>query len=194
VVGGPQQRAANTALDTLAAWAKTSGREKVAAVAEHYAAQSLLGVTLALPGPTGERNTLRFAPRGAIVCHAATQNGLLNQLAAVLATGNQAVIVPQSAKNAGEIVPVDLPSAIKGHIAAVGALESFKGDFQLALVESPLVAAVREPMAARDGALVGIIETDDSGAIPLWRLLAERALCVNTTAAGGNASLMTLGA
>jgi RHH-type proline utilization regulon transcriptional repressor/proline dehydrogenase/delta 1-pyrroline-5-carboxylate dehydrogenase len=41
---------------------------------------------------------------------------------------------------------------------------------------------------------VGIIETDDSGAIPVWRLLAERALCVNTTAAGGNASLMTLGA
>ena len=31
------------------------------------------------------------------------------------------------------------------------------------------------------------------GLIPLWRLVAERALCINTTAAGGNASLMTLG-
>ncbi|GAB2859366.1 trifunctional transcriptional regulator/proline dehydrogenase/L-glutamate gamma-semialdehyde dehydrogenase [Pseudoduganella ginsengisoli] len=190
VVAGAPQRAANPALDTLAAWAKTSGREKVAALAEQYGLQSMLGVTLALPGPTGERNTLSFAPRGAIVCHAATQAGLLNQLAAVLATGNQAVIVPKS----GDIVPVDLPAAVKGRIAAVGALEAFRGDFQLALVESPLVAAVREPMAARDGALVGIIETDDSGAIPVWRLLAERALCVNTTAAGGNASLMTLGA
>jgi RHH-type proline utilization regulon transcriptional repressor/proline dehydrogenase/delta 1-pyrroline-5-carboxylate dehydrogenase len=39
---------------------------------------------------------------------------------------------------------------------------------------------------------VGLISTDEDRAIPLWRLLAERALCVNTTAAGGNASLMTL--
>jgi RHH-type proline utilization regulon transcriptional repressor/proline dehydrogenase/delta 1-pyrroline-5-carboxylate dehydrogenase len=193
VAGGPQ-RVANTALETLAAWAKSSGREKVAALAEQYARQSMLGMTLALPGPTGERNTLSFTARGAVVCHAATQAGLLNQLAAVLATGNQAVIVPQSVKNANDIVPGDLPAAVKARIAAVGALESFQGDFQLALVETPLVAAVRESMAARDGALVGIIETDEGGAIPVWRLLAERALCVNTTAAGGNASLMTLGA
>jgi RHH-type proline utilization regulon transcriptional repressor/proline dehydrogenase/delta 1-pyrroline-5-carboxylate dehydrogenase len=47
-------------------------------------------------------------------------------------------------------------------------------------------------LAARKGALVGLISTDEDRAIPLWRLLAERALCVNTTAAGGNASLMTL--
>jgi RHH-type proline utilization regulon transcriptional repressor/proline dehydrogenase/delta 1-pyrroline-5-carboxylate dehydrogenase len=40
---------------------------------------------------------------------------------------------------------------------------------------------------------VGVIETSDDMAIPLWRLVAERAVCVNTTAAGGNASLMTLG-
>jgi RHH-type proline utilization regulon transcriptional repressor/proline dehydrogenase/delta 1-pyrroline-5-carboxylate dehydrogenase len=38
-----------------------------------------------------------------------------------------------------------------------------------------------------------MIDTSEEGAIPLWRLMAERALCVNTTAAGGNASLMTLG-
>ena len=48
-------------------------------------------------------------------------------------------------------------------------------------------------LAARDGALVGLIDTTAATAIPLWRLVAERALCVNTTAAGGNASLMTLG-
>ena len=45
----------------------------------------------------------------------------------------------------------------------------------------------------RDGALVPVIETFAETAIPLWRLVAERALYVNTTAAGGNASLMTLG-
>jgi RHH-type proline utilization regulon transcriptional repressor/proline dehydrogenase/delta 1-pyrroline-5-carboxylate dehydrogenase len=40
--------------------------------------------------------------------------------------------------------------------------------------------------------LVPVIWTDASQPVPLWRLVAERALCVNTTAAGGNASLMTL--
>jgi RHH-type proline utilization regulon transcriptional repressor/proline dehydrogenase/delta 1-pyrroline-5-carboxylate dehydrogenase len=39
---------------------------------------------------------------------------------------------------------------------------------------------------------VSLIGTNEDDAIPLWRLVAERALCVNTTAAGGNASLMTL--
>jgi len=41
---------------------------------------------------------------------------------------------------------------------------------------------------------VAVIDSNAYQAIPLWRLFAERALCVNTTAAGGNASLMTLGA
>ena len=49
-------------------------------------------------------------------------------------------------------------------------------------------------LAARDGALVIVIETEADKPVPLWRLVAERAVCVNTTAAGGNASLMTLGA
>ena len=43
------------------------------------------------------------------------------------------------------------------------------------------------------GAIVGVLETEAGQAIPLWRLVAERATCINTTAAGGNASLMTLG-
>ncbi len=34
--------------------------------------------------------------------------------------------------------------------------------------------------------------TTERDSIALWRLVTERALCVNTTAAGGNASLMTL--
>jgi RHH-type proline utilization regulon transcriptional repressor/proline dehydrogenase/delta 1-pyrroline-5-carboxylate dehydrogenase len=52
---------------------------------------------------------------------------------------------------------------------------------------------VRAQLAARPGAIVAIIDTDGKEDIPVWRLVAERAICVNTTAAGGNASLMTLG-
>jgi RHH-type transcriptional regulator, proline utilization regulon repressor / proline dehydrogenase / delta 1-pyrroline-5-carboxylate dehydrogenase len=61
-------------------------------------------------------------------------------------------------------------------------------------VEADQIAELSSRLASRDGALVPVIETSGSEAVPLWRLVAERAVCVNTTAAGGNASLMTLGA
>jgi RHH-type proline utilization regulon transcriptional repressor/proline dehydrogenase/delta 1-pyrroline-5-carboxylate dehydrogenase len=86
-----------------------------------------------------------------------------------------------------------LPAAVKDRLQQVSSLERCDAVFQVALVESSQVTAVREQLAARDGALIAVIETNEESAIPLWRLVAERALCVNTTAAGGNASLMTLG-
>ncbi len=59
-------------------------------------------------------------------------------------------------------------------------------------METSLSHGLRPILAARGGALVSVIETSEDHAVPLWRLVSERALCVNTTAAGGNASLMTL--
>ena len=61
-----------------------------------------------------------------------------------------------------------------------------------ALVDAADLDRLYPLLAAREGALVPVLETSEYAPIPLWRLVAERALCVNTTAAGGNASLMTL--
>eukprot|EP01034_Spumella_vulgaris_P027016 gene27016-33676_t len=85
-----------------------------------------------------------------------------------------------------------LPAAVLDQVKQAASLASIDCSFQVALVESALAPGVREQLAARDGALVAVIDTSAEEAIPLWRLVAERALCVNTTAAGGNASLMTL--
>jgi RHH-type proline utilization regulon transcriptional repressor/proline dehydrogenase/delta 1-pyrroline-5-carboxylate dehydrogenase len=180
-------RLATPALDALEVWAKGKGRERVVSLADQYAHSTALGSTIELPGPTGERNTLSFAPRGNVVCLADSADVLLNQIAAVLATGNQAVVVSKS-------LPADLPAAALDQIKQANNLSSIDCSFQVALVESALAPGVREQLAARDGALVAVIDTSADEAIPLWRLVAERALCVNTTAAGGNASLMTLSA
>jgi RHH-type proline utilization regulon transcriptional repressor/proline dehydrogenase/delta 1-pyrroline-5-carboxylate dehydrogenase len=49
-------------------------------------------------------------------------------------------------------------------------------------------------LAQRPGPLVTLIALEPGDpAVPLERLVMERALSVNTAAAGGNASLMTLG-
>ncbi|KQQ32794.1 transcriptional regulator [Duganella sp. Leaf126] len=182
------QHQALPALDALAAWASQHDQQRLAALVAQYARTSMLGTVTALPGPTGERNTLALQPRGAVLCAAATQPALLNQLAAVLATGNTALLSPEAAG----LVPTDLPATVRDQIGRAG--DGVDGPFQVALVESSLAAALHPRLAAREGALASLIDTNGEEGISLWRLLAERALCVNTTAAGGNASLMTLSA
>ena len=176
-------------LDTLLEWATTHGHEKFAQLAEHYVRHNPYQISLLLPGPTGENNTLSFAARGAIFCVAASVNGLLNQLAAVLATGNIPVLAPSSTR----LLPASLPSALKNTLQ-IAEFEQAYSQFhpQIALVEGALVAEYRSRFAAQDGAIVAVISMQETTKLPLWRLVAERAVCVNTTAAGGNASLMTL--
>ena len=182
-------RQATPELDALLAWARTHGHQRVVTLAEQYMRTSLFGITLALPGPTGERNTLTFAARGAVLCAASHIGVLLNQLAAVLATGNRAVVLARS----GHLLPEGLPPVVRERIVLISRLEECSTPFQLALVEASIAHKLGPQLAARAGAIVGIVDTTEEGAIALWRLVAERALCVNTSAAGGNASLMTLG-
>ena len=182
------------ALQALLSWAKTHGHQRIATLGQEYVHQSWLGTSLVLPGPTGERNTLSFAPRGAVLCSAKTVSAMLNQLAAVLATGNTPVIEAA----ASGLIPAGLPKAVRSIIHTIDNVsdESDKDAIalHLALVDSADLARLHPLLAGREGALVPVLETSEHAPIPLWRLVAERALCVNTTAAGGNASLMTLDA
>ena len=182
-------RQATPGLDSLLAWARTHGQQRVVTLAEQYMRTTLIGTTLALPGPTGERNTLAFASRGVVLCAASHIGALLNQLAAVLATGNRAVVLARS----GHLLPEGLPADVRERIQVIGSIDECLHPFQVALVEASTSHSLRPILAAREGAIIGMIDTTEEGTIPLWRLVAERALCVNTTAAGGNASLMTLG-
>jgi RHH-type proline utilization regulon transcriptional repressor/proline dehydrogenase/delta 1-pyrroline-5-carboxylate dehydrogenase len=178
-------RRANAALDALLGWARANGHGDIAALAENYMETTLDGVRIDLPGPTGERNQLDFVPRGTVLCAPNGTASLLNQLAAAFATGNRALVLMEA--NAA------LPAAVKERVRFINTQELDGSDVALALVEQDVTGDVRAKLAARPGAIVGIVDTRAGEPVPLWRLVAERALCVNTTAAGGNASLMTLG-
>jgi len=169
----------------LLVWLKTHGHEKLATLAKDYASTSLQKLTLVLPGPTGERNTLSFVPRGRVFCAATTVNTLLNQLAAILATNN----IPVLSEKTLALVPVSLPQSIKNKIvvAEVNSTHS-----QVALIETSLLASLSTVVASQDDGIVSVVETSENQVVPLWRLLVEHAVSINTTAAGGNASLMTL--
>lgn len=173
------------ALHELLAWLLSHGHHAVAKLAQLYGSSSFLGTSIALPGPTGERNTLAFAPKGAVFCAAVELNALFNQLAAVLATGNTPVL--SSACFA--LLPPDFPDKLKKHIDIS---DPKAMSVQLALIEPCLLASLKPLIALNAHWLVMVLEVAENSVVPLWRLLAERAVCINTTAAGGNASLMTL--
>ncbi|MCD6027306.1 MAG: trifunctional transcriptional regulator/proline dehydrogenase/L-glutamate gamma-semialdehyde [Solimicrobium sp.] len=172
-------------LNNFLAWLKNSGHEKLSAMAEKYAATSLRKKTLILSGPTGERNTLTFAPRGRIFCAANTVNTLLNQLAAVLATEN----IPVMTQKSIDLIPVTVPDSVKNIIVLtkVNSIQS-----QIALIEAPLAVLLGPVIASQGDMITSVLKMSENDVVPLWRLLAERAVSINTTAAGGNASLMTL--
>ena len=181
-------RTFDAGLDALLGWLRNNGHQDVATLAQGYGRSALNGVEIALPGPTGERNTLAFTPRGTVLCAPKTAAGLLNQLAASLANGNRALVLA-----APDLIPANLPALVKERVRFIGEDEIDASEFQIALLEAGLTGSLRSKLAARTGAIVGIVDTGAAEPVALWRLVAERAVCVNTTAAGGNASLMTLG-
>jgi RHH-type transcriptional regulator, proline utilization regulon repressor / proline dehydrogenase / delta 1-pyrroline-5-carboxylate dehydrogenase len=185
-----QPATTNEALRILADWATANEQPALADYCASAVHHSLLGLTLDLPGPTGERNTLSFAPRGCLLCLANDQAELLRQLAAVLATGNQAALVdtPATRKLLAQLPPT-LSRQIKRRaandfsaIAGILYNDSATGPLQrqLANLPGPLVAIYRA--------------TQDTPNYPLFRLVTERAISTNTAAAGGNTSLITLSA
>ena len=172
-------------LDALSVWAKAQGHEALALMAEHFARVSPYKCSILLPGPTGETNTLSFASRGRIFCATRDLATLLTQIAASFATGNAVELEASTAA----LLPDHFPANLRVHMTVLG-FDQMTAHF--ALLGTEVAQDYRVRLAQKEGAVIGVQMMDAESEFPLWRLVAERALCVNTTAAGGNASLMTL--
>ncbi len=152
-----------------------------------------------LPGPVGERNLYSLAPRGPVLCHARTRVGLAVQVGAALATGNRALV---PARGTHDLPLARLPTALRARIV-VTADDPIVGADPLGAVlfegDGDALRHVGEALAARSGPIVPLYAPDTeapdmvgAGYPPDW-LVTERVVSVNTAAAGGNASLMTIG-
>jgi len=152
---------------------------------------------LTLPGPTGEQNTYRLQPRGAVLCVAATPAGARAQWEAVRRTGNLALFAESDAArgwveslSGDERSHAQLVSDAEIDALAFGAV-LFEGD-------ADALRSLNRRIAERPGPIVSVQGLPPDAlamgeAYELERLLDERSVSVNTAAAGGNASLMTLG-
>ncbi|ELY4856455.1 trifunctional transcriptional regulator/proline dehydrogenase/L-glutamate gamma-semialdehyde dehydrogenase [Cronobacter sakazakii] len=175
----------------LTEWA--AGRPELKALCEHYLALSQSGVQRTLPGPTGERNTYTLLPRERVLCLADNEQDLLVQLAAATSAGSRVLWVDEPLQRT---LAKQLPAAVNAIIDFAKPDVLFSQFFDAVIYhgDSDQLRALCEKVAARDGAIVSVQgfargETN----LLLERLWLERSLSVNTAAAGGNASLMTIG-
>ena len=115
-----------------------------------------------MTGPTGESNELSLHPRGRVACIAPSPAERAAQVRIAESLGNEAV---------AKLAP--RPDAVL-----------FAGPDAEA-------AKVRATLAEGEGPIVPVIVGRD-GKYDVARLVTERTLTVNTTASGGNASLLSL--
>ena len=168
------------------------GERDLAELCAALARASRLGLDIELPGPVGERNLYSLVARGTVLCDAASEEAVIAQIACALATGNRAALdgAPAAALLAW------LPRALQGDVVPAAATDRI--DAVLTDREGAALVELLGEAAARPGPIAGVFrysaeELRRGEAAPLDFLVAERSICINTTAAGGNASLMTIG-
>ncbi|MGJ8616512.1 MAG: bifunctional proline dehydrogenase/L-glutamate gamma-semialdehyde dehydrogenase PutA [Sulfitobacter sp.] len=123
--------------------------------------------TLSMPGPTGESNRLSTLPRTALLCMGPGQETAYAQARAVAALGGHAVTAT------GQIDPATLTDG-----PAYGGI-MWWGDAETA-------RQIEQALAKRSGPILPLIR----GLPDTARVRAERHVCVDTTASGGNAALL----
>ena len=183
------------ARDALRAWARSRGDSRLAQTCEALAGLAPEPGWRALAGPTGEANLYAALPREAVLCLA--EDGAqgdadrLTQLAAVLAVGSRAVW-PSAARPLWE----QLPHAARERVSLAQDWRAEAVHFDAVLHHGAAdeLLELQHTLAQRPGPIIGVTSLAPGATnVPLERLLIERSLSINTAAAGGNASLMTIG-
>lgn len=150
----------------------------------------VLGQYAELPGPVGERNLYGLHPRGRVLLLPQSDAGLRQQLSVMFTTGNTPVL-PDDEKT--RRFAASLAAALPEDIEWVADWTS-EPPFAQVLIEDAGqdIRDVLQAIAAKDGP-IPIVQLAGNG--KLYRtdwLLEEVAISVDTTAAGGNASLMAV--
>jgi len=153
------------------------GLDEVQTALNTFADQRVLLSEKELPGPTGESNKLYEYARGVILCLGADFESAQHQAGIAAQNGCQSLIICPGAKGDKAIdgfLPRELLTALEGF--SLVALWSDDTDASLA----------RRALAKREGRIIPLV--CDNSLDKACRL--ERHVCVDTTAAGGNASLL----
>ncbi|MBB3231749.1 bifunctional proline dehydrogenase/L-glutamate gamma-semialdehyde dehydrogenase PutA [Halomonas stenophila] len=141
-----------------------------------------------LPGPTGESNRLSLYPKGPVLCLGPTLDIAIAQAAQALGAGCAALIVaPGADGDVRSLSEAGAPVAALDGTVAAETLTSVRGIAAVAAAGAgDWTRELRLALAQRDGPIVSL----ETQTIAPARYVVERHLCIDTTAAGGNASLL----
>ncbi|GAA0696773.1 1-pyrroline-5-carboxylate dehydrogenase [Marinobacterium maritimum] len=187
-----------------------------AALTERLARQLLndaegLGATLEMPGPTGESNELYLTGRGVALVLGNPESSetlVACQLLATLACGNAAVLRwPGQERWLGQLVEALQQAGVPRALLAVDSdtpePELIKHpDLRLVVTSCTpeQEISLNRALAMQEGVLLQLVAETDLQHCPLLtspdfllRLVTEKTRTINTTAVGGNATLLELG-
>ena len=197
--GALRPSAAPAPLEVAAAYRNFLAAQGFDAAAERLSSYlgAAPGEATELPGPVGERNLYARQPRGAIAALARTEFGVLMQVGVILASGNRAVV---PSVNPASPTLTALPPTVQALVTAAADWQRTP-DLGGVLFEGgpEELLRVSQAVAARDGPILPVQAASSAGLLSGEQgyspglLTHEVCISTNTAAAGGNASLMTLG-
>ena len=133
--------------------------------------------TLSLPGPTGESNRLSLYPRGVVLCLGPLPADAATQAAVARSNGCLPLTIHPGANS---------ESTLSGYLNRDDLARLSGFDAVVLWSDEADLRAARKALAERNGPLIPLIADHDMAD----RCVIERHVCIDTTASGGNASLM----
>lgn len=161
----------------------------------------LVGNDLVMPSYTGESNTLSALGRGVFICTTQDDNSTveITQIVTALITGNTVVVLnPKTDTEPFEVLPSPVVQVFDAPIDDLATAQGFAGLAYCA--DDAEIIRMNRLLAQRDGLLVQLVGTnpDDIDSVAhtqyTLRFITERTISNNTTAVGGNATLLEMGA
>jgi RHH-type proline utilization regulon transcriptional repressor/proline dehydrogenase/delta 1-pyrroline-5-carboxylate dehydrogenase len=177
-------------------FARRHGPAAAVRYCEQALARSAVGAAEELAGPVGESNIYSLCPRGRVLCLAASTPTMVAQIGAALATGNVALVVPPPDP---DTLLNRLPDALRPHIRRLDDPLEVPCDVVLYEGDGDGLRHWLGALAEQAGKLVPVhavprgAPLDGTADFDLAWLVGERSVSTNTAAAGGNASLMSVG-
>lgn len=141
-----------------------------------------------LPGPTGESNRLTLHPRGVVLCLGPGVEVAIAQAAQALGVGCGVVVVVEGAgKKAQPLIEADAPIVVFEGSMGSNALATLSVPGSVAAAgNADYLAEYRTLLAAQAGPILQL----QNQLLAPQSYLSERHICVDTTAAGGNVTLI----
>ena len=137
-----------------------------------------------LDGPTGESNRLYLEPKGVFICLGSSVHAVQ-----ALATGNAVLAVGIDRSVIDALERIGAPIVQSDFLPDSESLKKSNCIAGIALSNtrlSELTRTLRRELASRKGPIVQFIIEQNAP----WQFLTEKSLCIDTTAAGGNAKLL----